>query len=200
MYRYDWLGFACVLLLVAAVLLVRLFYLLSQSRALAACHPSRRAISPGMVWLNVVPFGHLFLRFWTVIALGNSLRREYDARGLRTGHSFGKGSGITVAVLAVIARLVVVAGFLLAMFVFESGWPFYLSLWVAGLLGLVELVMVSVHWAIVAGFTRELASTRSAGVGGGGGDRDPERNQRDFDEDYRPIPRRRKRAEAEYDG
>lgn len=191
MSRFDWLRFACVFLLVVTVLLVRLFYLLSLSRALTACEPSRRAMSPGLVWLNVVPFGHLFWRFWTVIAIGNSLRREYDARGLRTGHSFGKGAGITVAVLAVVARVVVVVGLLLS-FEFEHERFFFLSLWVAGLLGLVELVAVIVHWVVVTGFVRQLQATRSAGVGDSRDDRDPDRNRRDFDDDYRPIPRRRR--------
>lgn len=198
MARFDWLSLLCVFLVVVTVLLVRLFYLISLTRALAACGPSRRAMSPGLVWLNVVPFGHLFWRFWAVIAVGNSLRLEYDARGLRTGHSFGKGSGLTVAVLAVVSRAVLFVG-VLTLLVDDDWGYFRLSLVVAGLLGLIELVAVVVHWVVVAGFTRELEATRAAGVGGGHGDRDPERNQRDFDDDYRPIPRRRRRAEAEFD-
>lgn len=195
MSRFDWLRFACVFLLVVTVLLVRLFYLISLSRALTACEPSRRAMSPGLVWLNVVPFGHLFWRFWTVIAIGNSLRREYDARGLRTGHSFGKGSGITVAVLAVVSRAVLFVGLFVATVIGTemdllriAGLTFV----VCGLLGLAELVAVIVHWVVVAGFVRQLQATRSAGVGDPRDDRDPDRNRRDFDDDYRPIPRRRR--------
>jgi hypothetical protein len=74
-----------------------------------------------------------------------------------------------------------------------------LTLALCGILGLIELVVVIVHWAIVAGFTRELASTRAAGGEDARGGRDPDRNKRDFDEDYRPIPMQRRRSEAEYD-
>jgi hypothetical protein len=198
MARFEWLSLLCVFLILVTVLLVRLLYLVSLTRALAACDPTRRAMSPGLVWLNVVPFGHLFWRFWAVIAIGNSLRREYDARGLRTGHSFGKGSGLTVAVLAVVSRVVLLVGLLTAR-LFEEERIALLSLVLCGLLGLVELVVVIVHWAVVAGFTRELETTRAVGGGEAPGDRDPDRNRRDFDEDYRPIPIRRRRSEAEFE-
>lgn len=198
MARFEWLSLLCVFLIVLTVLLVRLFYLVSLARALAACDPTRRAMSPGLVWLNVVPFGHLFWRFWAVIAIGNSLRREYDARGLRADQSFGKGSGLTVAVLAVVSRVVLFVGVVTAR-LFDEERLGMLSLVLCGLLGLIELVMVIVHWAVVAGFTRELETTRAVGGGEARGDRDPDRNRRDFDEDYRPIPMRRRRVEAEFD-
>ncbi len=184
-------GFWAVVSLVT--LLLTLMYLSSLSRALAKCGKTRRTLDPGLVWLNLIPLFHLFWKFWTAAQVGSSLRREFDARGLRTGFTFGQPVGVLVPVVAIFTRFVFWLGSYLTARMGEGDLGMLVTL-VTVLLGVIELVLLVVHWTQINGYVRQLAATRppateavaTADDGGGA---------RDFDEDYRPIPRRRRPAD-----
>lgn len=63
-------------------LLPAIFYLLTLQRVLSKCAPGARTMEPGMVWLCIVPLVNLVFQFFVVLAIANSLRNEFNRRGM----------------------------------------------------------------------------------------------------------------------
>ena len=64
------------------VLVVTIFYLLTLQKALSRCAPENRAMSPGLVWLMLIPLFNLVWQFLVVINISKSLAAEFQKRGL----------------------------------------------------------------------------------------------------------------------
>jgi hypothetical protein len=78
-----------VLLLIASPLLIpAIFFLLALQNTLTKCSPAARTMDPGMVWLMLVPLLNLVWGFLVVIAIGKSLRNEFNARGIPCAEPF----------------------------------------------------------------------------------------------------------------
>jgi hypothetical protein len=73
---------------------VQIFFLLSLSRCLQQVAPRNRQMEPGMVWLNLIPCFSLVWMILTIIRISDSLRDEYEDRGLRGDGDFGRSMGI----------------------------------------------------------------------------------------------------------
>lgn len=180
----------CWLIVSLVTLILTLLHQTAQARALSACSPRHRTLEPGLVWLNLVPVFHLFWKFWTAAQVGNSVRQEFRARGLRTDQAFGKVAGAIGPAVAVVTRGLLALGFGIAMLL-RDGDVFYLSVILATLLAPVEVVFLLVHWTQVSTLTRQLNTGRPT-AGTSSWEYDETGPERDFDEDYRPIPRRRR--------
>lgn len=182
----------CGALLMLGLFLVVIFYLIGMTKALQACGPRERMMAPGLVWLSLGPVINLFWPLWSALQVGESLRREFRARGLRADGSFGKPTGVMAHLLGVFAPCLNVGGFAAAMAANDrevSPMIFFTSNAVGNLLALIYLLLVILHWVQVAGYTRTLNSAR----GHREYDDRPRRrgeeeyDRRDeFDEDYRP--------------
>lgn len=184
-------GLGCWAVVSLVMLLLTILYLSSLSRALAACGAARRTLEPGLVWLNLIPLFHLFWKFWTSAQVGASLRHEFDARGMRTGFTFGRAVGALVPLVALLTRFVFwVGGFLASRTGEEFG---ILTLLATALLGVLELILMTIHWAQINGYSNQLSSSRPA-AGDAAVSAIDEGGERDFDEDYRPITRPRRRT------
>jgi hypothetical protein len=181
----------CWLIVSLVTLILTLLHQTAQARALAACSPRHRTLEPGLVWLNFMPVFHLFWKFWTAAQVGNSVRQEFRARGMRTDQAFGKTAGAIGPTVAVVSRGVLALGFLIAMLL-RDGDVFFLAVVLVTLLAPVEVVFLLVHWTQVSTLTRQLNAGRPA-TGTANWEYDETGPERDFDEDYRPIPRRRRR-------
>ena len=72
-------GIAFVVLLVPTI-----FFLLALQDALTLCAPPNRKMSPGQVWLLLIPIFSLGWNFVVVNALSDSLHKEYMRRVLQT--------------------------------------------------------------------------------------------------------------------
>lgn len=145
-----------------------LLFLMTLSRALRECHPRKRRMEPGMVYLNLIPLVSLVWRFNTVSALTYSLREEFADRGLRRQGDYGNGIGTVYATLAV------------CVFVPYVG----ILLWLA------SAVLGIVYWVKIAGLLRTLRESESHGD-----DEDREARERyydDRDDDEREERRRRR--------
>lgn len=85
----------CVAIVLVVVLVIQIFFLLNLHRTLAAVRERNREMSPGMVWLTLIP---LFGTVWAIIMvpkIANSLRNEFEARGWRTeGEGFARTTGM----------------------------------------------------------------------------------------------------------
>lgn len=66
---------------------VGIFYLLTVRNALWKCSPESRTMSPGNVWLLLIPFFNLGWHFVVVMNLVKSLRNEFERRGFCTAEA-----------------------------------------------------------------------------------------------------------------
>jgi hypothetical protein len=98
-------GLCCcgvIVAVVAVLFLIVIMYLLAVSRCIAQISPRNQPMSPGMVWLCLIP---IFGPIWQIIMmfqLADALAKEYRARGMRGDGDFGK----TAAVLYLIGIVV----------------------------------------------------------------------------------------------
>ena len=85
----------CLGIFLLALLILQILFLLNLHRTLAQVREDNREMSPGMVWLNLIPLFNLIWGVITVSKLTNSLEREFQARGWRTSdEGFGKTAGM----------------------------------------------------------------------------------------------------------
>jgi hypothetical protein len=124
------------------MLVAFVFYLFTLQRALAGVSEANRRMTPGLVWLNVVPLFNLGWHLYTVIKLAESLRAEYGQRGLAASGSFGYELGIAASVLFVLFQLLFFVP-LLGLLV----WTAWLVCWI-------------VYWVQIDGYARRLAAAR----------------------------------------
>jgi len=92
---------------------IQVMFLLSMSKCFKAISPRNRQMQPGQVWLALIP---LFGFVWTIIMilkLSDSLRDEYDDRGIRGDGDFGKTLGIVYIVSSFICGPVALITFIM---------------------------------------------------------------------------------------
>jgi hypothetical protein len=189
--------FGCGGLVFFVMLLLTIFYLVSLMKAVQACSPRNQAMAPGLVWLNLVPVLNLVWPFVTVVQVGNSLQREFRARGMDRGGGYGKVLGVLTYVLSLFSSFVSLAALGVAIVVDDSDdspMILFAGSGVGNLIGLGFLVMWIVYWVQIAGYTRTLNSTRGDEhfddrPRRGRGEEDEDRRD-EFDDDYRPRRRR----------
>ena len=132
-------GYEAVLIVIAFLcfigLVVMSFFVLTLQRALARCEPSIRTMSPGQVWMLLIPIFNLAWIFVVVNALADSLHREYTRRGIPVVPSPGKTMGYAYAILTVVSAI-----------------PF-----VGMLTGLIAFVCWILYWVEIAKYSGRLA-------------------------------------------
>lgn len=96
-------GFGALLIILIAVgigLLPKIFYLITLQNAMNTVRPEFRKMPPGQVWLELIPLFGLVWQFFNVINVSDSLKREFEARGIRTAEERpGYSVGITFCIL-----------------------------------------------------------------------------------------------------
>ncbi len=124
---------------VVAGLVIKLLFLFTLKRALEQCAPHHRLMEPGQVFLNLIPcFGAVWM-FFTVSRVGQSLRNEFDERGIDVPGDYGQQLGISYASL------------ILAWIIPYVGWLF-------GIAGVVCWIM---YWVKMAEYNRHLSEGAS---------------------------------------
>lgn len=159
------LGFVCLFLGVLLVILV--FYLLTLQKALSRVSPHNRLMEPGLVWLALVPCFNLIWQFFIAIRVPDSLRNEFRERGRDDGSDYGKSLALTQAVLGLIN---IVVGNVLGKIPEIA----LVANLVAGVIGIVGLVIFIMFWVKIAGYSSQLAMDHHG---------DLERRLRKFDDD-----------------
>ena len=124
----------------AILLIPTIFFLLTAQKALARCSPESRTLSPGLVWLLLVPLLNLVWIFIVVINVSKSLGNEFRRRGIPESPAPGQGVGLAWAICAVLSWIPVLGGFL----------------------GLAALVCWIIYWVKVAGCSSRLAVPMAA--------------------------------------
>jgi hypothetical protein len=147
------LGMLCFVLLgvLAVVLVIAIFYLLTLQKALSRVSPRNRLMEPGMVWLMLVPCINIIWQFMIAIRVPDSLRNEFRARGRDDGSDYGKSIALTQAILGLVNGIG--SNFLRSSPELEM---------VGGLislgLSLVGLVLFIIFWVKVANYSSQLAA------------------------------------------
>ena len=90
------------------VLLPTIFFLLTLQRALSRCALDSRTMSPGLVWLAIIPLFNLIWNFFIVNALAESLHREFTRRGIVAEPRPGRSVGLAYAILCALSLIPIV--------------------------------------------------------------------------------------------
>jgi hypothetical protein len=93
---------AVILVVVGVGYVLPIFYLVTISRTLAAVSEQHRWVSPGLVWLNLIPVFSLGWHFYTVVKVRDSLVPELRAKGIPDRNNGGLTLGIATSVFYVV--------------------------------------------------------------------------------------------------
>jgi len=125
------------LIILAICLIPLIFYLLSLQKAFARVAPERRELSPGMVWLMLIPLFNLVWHFILVAKLSNSLGKEFTARNSAVpGDNHGWTIGLVMCILACTSWIPILG--------FATG--------------IAALVLWIIYWVKIAGYSSRLAT------------------------------------------
>jgi hypothetical protein len=107
-------------------LVFQIFFLMALSKCFKQISPRNRLMEPGQVWLNLVPFLNYVWLILTFLRLSDSLKNEFEDRGLR---SEDKDYARTFGIIT------------------------YVSLFVCGC---VTPILIIIYWVKINGFTKQL--------------------------------------------
>ena len=94
----------CAIFFVIA-LIPTIFFFLTMQRALARCMASSRTMTPGQVWLGLIPIFGLVWPFFLVSALSDSLHNEFTRRGIVEEPQPGRTLGLAYAILGLLSAV-----------------------------------------------------------------------------------------------
>jgi NADH:ubiquinone oxidoreductase subunit 5 (subunit L)/multisubunit Na+/H+ antiporter MnhA subunit len=95
-----------ILIVVAVFLTVYIFYLLTLQNVLKAISPENRRTSPANVWLMLIPLVHFIWCFFLVGFIADSLKAEFDKRGISApAPRPGFGIGLAMAICNICALI-----------------------------------------------------------------------------------------------
>ena len=147
------LGFVCLILAAAIVVLV--FYLLTLQKALNRVSRRNRLMEPGLVWLQLIPLLGQLWQFFVVVLIAGSIKKELETpRGdsiiglsdVYAASSSGRkptlGIGIAYCILNASAVLMLFA---------STNVPLR-----DGLLSLGGMVCWIIYWVTLAGYKKKL--------------------------------------------
>lgn len=124
-----------VLIACGIMLLPMIFYLLTIQKALNRCSLQNRTMTPGLVWLALIPLFNLIWNFFIVTAVAKSLGNEFRSRNIQAENEPGKSIGLAYAILVCCSII-----------------PF-----LGILAGLAGLVLWIVYWVKIAEFSNRIA-------------------------------------------
>jgi hypothetical protein len=94
-------GILVIALVVLLVILIpAIFYILTLQKAFTRIAPQNRELSPGLVWLLLIPLFGIVWHFIVVGKLTNSFKKEFAARGATGEQGYGYGIGLTMCILS----------------------------------------------------------------------------------------------------
>jgi hypothetical protein len=87
------------------VLIPSVLFFLSLHRALARCAPASRTMSPGQVWVGLIPLVSAVWPFFLVNAMSTSLHNEFVRRGMAEDPAPGQSIGMGFAILSLLCAV-----------------------------------------------------------------------------------------------
>ena len=129
------IGLLVFLFIIVIWYVVNVFYLLTLTKALKQVDESRRGITPGMVWLNLIPLFNLGWHIYTVIQMSDALAKECDIRGISYENKPGYVIGLVASILMATSIIPYLGGLL----------------WIGG------VVCGIIYWVQISEFSRKIA-------------------------------------------
>ncbi len=83
----------------AVALVVEILFLLNLMETLRRVSHENRRMTPGLVWLILIPVFGMGWFIYTVIRISDSLRAEYRSRGWQPEGDFGYGVGLAAGII-----------------------------------------------------------------------------------------------------
>ena len=127
-------GIFILIFIVIAALVVGILYLLTLQNLLNRVKPENRTVSPGNVWLLLIPIFNWIYPFILYPKISESVAKEFQSRGLPADGDFGKGLGITMPILTLCGIIPVIGA----------------------LAGLANLVIWIIFWAKMSKYKNQL--------------------------------------------
>jgi len=101
-----------VVLVVALCLVPAIFFLITLQRALVRCAPESREMSPGAVWLSLIPLFNFVWQFIVVVNVARSLHNEFVRRNLPVSEpNPGLALGLATLTLGLVSLVPVIGVF-----------------------------------------------------------------------------------------
>lgn len=126
-----------VLVVILGLILLNVFYLLNLQDTMKEVGQSRQQVPPSNVWLMFIPFFNLIYPFILYPKICDSVRAEFQHRGLDSNGDFGKGIGIALPILSLASII-----------------PYLGTLASIG-----HLVLFIIFWSQTAGYKNQLRRT-----------------------------------------
>ncbi|MDE2091792.1 MAG: hypothetical protein KGJ08_07835 [Gammaproteobacteria bacterium] len=89
------------------VLVVFILYLITLMNTLSAVSQQNRRLTPGLVFLLLIPLFNLVWNFIVVSKIRDSLQAEFSERNL-SGQGFGYGVGLAMCILYIVAIIPII--------------------------------------------------------------------------------------------
>ena len=106
MFRSSGLPELMFVLVFGLLFVTAILYLRTLDRALLRCSPESRTMSPGKVWLLVIPLVNLIVQFLVVINIAKSLHNEFARRSVPSSKSTrapGRVVGLAMCTLTLVS-------------------------------------------------------------------------------------------------
>lgn len=146
MYRDEILGIVLIALLIA--LAIGIMYLLTLQNLLKEMSSTNRTVEPANVWIQLIPLVNIIYGFILYPKISESLKNEYEARGMNESGDYIRSLGLAIPILSVVG------------IIFNQVAP---SL--GSLINLVSLVVLIIYWVKASEFKKKLQmSQRSEGI------------------------------------
>jgi hypothetical protein len=127
--------FAVVLVVLVIGLIPAIFYLLTLSRTLKQVAPHNQRMTPGEVWLTLIPLFGTVWHFFVVARVADSLAAEFNQRRIPCNEQRpGYNIGLWMLILPLVGFIPILGG----------------------LASLAGLVLWIVYWVRIAGYKRQL--------------------------------------------
>ncbi|MBE3102290.1 MAG: hypothetical protein IMZ47_08500 [Firmicutes bacterium] len=136
-----------ILILLIMIPVAMVFYLISLRNILRKCLPDNRAISPGQVWLMLIPLFNIIWHFVIVYSIARTLEREFSAREITVESSPGRSIGMAMCLLI-----------FLAIFPFQVIVPYLWDPYIGLFIRIGALICWIVYWVRISGFSKKLDS------------------------------------------
>lgn len=130
-------GILIILFILAISILVAVLYLLTLSNTLKEVSPENRLVPYNNVWLMFIPLFNVFYAFYLYPKLCDSIKTEFEARGIEEKGDYGKTIGLILASTNIIAFIPKVQDYI----------------------QLVSLVLLIVFWVKISGYKNKLINT-----------------------------------------
>jgi hypothetical protein len=98
-FDWSWLAGVGVLLVLGICLIPAIFFLLNLQNLLSRVSPANQGMSPGLVWLNLIPVFNLGWIIYTVIKVKDSVSAEFRSRGWPLDGDLGYNVGLAAGIL-----------------------------------------------------------------------------------------------------